>query len=57
MIRTLIALGAPPLAVYRAASLSAARAFGLRDRGLIAPGRRADIVAARRPRELAPSRR
>ena len=45
MIRTAIAMGAPPLAVYRAASLSAAEAFGLKDRGLIAPGRRADIVA------------
>ncbi|WP_081582691.1 adenine deaminase [Nitratireductor pacificus] len=44
MIRTAIALGAEPLAVYRAASLSAAEAFGLKDRGLIAPGRRADIV-------------
>lgn len=44
MIRTAIALGAPPLAVYRAASLSGAEAFGLRDRGLIAPGRRADIA-------------
>ncbi len=44
MIRTLIALGAPVLAVYRAASLSAAEAFGLKDRGLIAPGKRADIV-------------
>jgi len=45
MIRTLIAGGAPVLAAYRAASLSAAEAFGLKDRGLIAPGRRADIVA------------
>jgi adenine deaminase len=44
MIRTAIALGAPPLAVYRAASLSAAEAFGLKDRGLIAPGKRADLV-------------
>jgi adenine deaminase len=44
MIRTLIALGRPTLAVYRAASLTAASAFGLSDRGLIAPGRRADIV-------------
>jgi adenine deaminase len=44
MIRTLIRLGCPPLAVYRAASLSAATAFGLRDRGMIAPGKRADIV-------------
>ena len=44
MIRTAIALGTEPLAVYRAASLSAAEAFGLKDRGLIAPGKRADIV-------------
>ena len=44
MIRTLIALGCPAIAVYRAASLSAAEAFGLKDRGLIAPGKRADIA-------------
>jgi len=44
MIRTLIALGCSPLAVYRAASLSAAEAFGLKDRGMIAPGKRADLV-------------
>ncbi len=45
MIRTAIAGGAEPLAVYRIASLSAAEAFGLKDRGQIAPGKRADIVA------------
>jgi adenine deaminase len=45
MIRALIARGVSPLAAYRTASLSGAEAFGLRDRGLIAPGRRADIVA------------
>ena len=44
MIRTAIGMGCDPLAVYRAASLSAAEAFGLKDRGLIAPGKRADIV-------------
>ncbi|SEC24615.1 adenine deaminase [Rhodobacter sp. 24-YEA-8] len=44
LIRTAISLGCPPLAVYRAASLSAAEAFGLKDRGLIAPGKRADIA-------------
>ncbi|WP_417257446.1 adenine deaminase [Celeribacter sp.] len=44
MIRELIALGCPPLAVYRAASLSGAEAFGLKDRGMIAPSKRADIV-------------
>ncbi|UMA66340.1 adenine deaminase [Roseivivax marinus] len=47
MIRTLIAHGTPTLAAYRAASLSAAEAFGLKDRGLVAPGYRADIVALR----------
>ncbi|WP_323765325.1 adenine deaminase [Marinovum sp.] len=45
MIRRLIEKGVAPLAAYRAASLSAAEAFGLKDRGLIAPGLRADIVA------------
>lgn len=44
MIREMIRLGRSPLAVYRAASLSAAEAFGLKDRGQIAPGKRADIV-------------
>ena len=42
-IRKAIARAAP-LAAYRAASCGAARAFGLSDRGQIAPGRRADIV-------------
>ncbi|WP_294930329.1 adenine deaminase [uncultured Paracoccus sp.] len=45
MIRRLIELGTTPLAAYRAASISGAEAFGLKDRGLIAPGLRADIVA------------
>ncbi|QCK86663.1 adenine deaminase [Phreatobacter aquaticus] len=44
IIRTAIKLGVPPLAAYRSASLTAATTFGLRDRGMIAPGKRADIV-------------
>jgi adenine deaminase len=44
IIREAIRGGAPPLHVYRMATLSAARLFGLTDRGLVAPGYRADIV-------------
>lgn len=44
LIRTAIRLGARPLDAYRVASWSAALGFGLKDRGLVAPGYRADIV-------------
>ncbi|KAA0685484.1 adenine deaminase [Azospirillum brasilense] len=44
LIRSAIRLGAPLTHVYRAATWSAARGFGLFDRGLIAPGQRADLV-------------
>lgn len=44
LVRRAIALGAPAVAVYQAASWSAARGFGLRDRGLVAPGYLADIL-------------
>jgi len=43
-IRRLIARGRPLHHVYRAASHSAAQIFGLKDRGLVAPGYRADIA-------------
>lgn len=44
IIRTLIAKGCSPVSVYRAASLSAAEAFGLKEKGQIAPGKIADIA-------------
>src|SRR5215218_3253293 len=44
LIRAAIARGVRPLDAYRAATWSAARHFGLVDRGLVAPGQRADIV-------------
>ena len=43
-IRKAIAAGAPTMAVYRAATWGAAQAFGLGDRGKVAPGYRADLV-------------
>src|ERR1700742_2587750 len=44
LVRRAISLGAPVAAVYRTASWSAARGFGLADRGLVAPGFLADIL-------------
>lgn len=44
LVRRLIAKGRPLHHVYRAASHSAARIFGLKDRGHVAPGWRADIA-------------
>ncbi|HOT90719.1 MAG TPA: adenine deaminase [Anaerolineae bacterium] len=43
-LRLAIAAGLPPLTALRMATLNAAEAFGLKDRGAIAPGRRADLV-------------
>lgn len=44
LVRAAIRNGVPPAAAYRAASWSAARVYGLCDRGLVAPGWRADLV-------------
>ncbi len=44
MLRMLVAAGIPPVEAVRMATLNPAEYFGLRDRGGIAPGRRADLV-------------
>ncbi|NDV99945.1 adenine deaminase [Salipiger sp. PrR002] len=44
VIRLLISCGLPPLWAYRAATLNAASRIGRSDLGLVAPGRRADLV-------------
>ena len=44
MIRRMIGHGLPPAWAYRAATLNAATRIGRNDLGLIAPGKRADIV-------------
>ncbi len=44
VIRMLVDCGLPPLWAYRAATLNAATRIGRPDLGLVAPGRRADMV-------------
>jgi adenine deaminase len=46
LLRRLIGHGLPPVQALRAATLNAAMRLGRRDLGLIAPGRRADILVA-----------
>lgn len=44
MLRTVMASGVEPVEALRLATLNPAEYFGLRDRGAVAPGRRADLV-------------
>ncbi len=44
LVRLAIAEGLAPVQAIQLATLNAAEAFGLRDRGALAPGRRADLV-------------
>jgi adenine deaminase len=44
MLRTVMAAGVEPVEAVRLATLNPATHFGLRDRGAVAPGRRADLV-------------
>jgi adenine deaminase len=46
MLRRLVAAGIPPLEALRTATLNPSEYFGLRDRGAVSPGRRADLVIA-----------
>jgi adenine deaminase len=49
-----LACGMPPLVVLRALTLHPARRLGLDDRGVVAPGRRADLVVLRDLRSFTP---
>ncbi len=44
IINTALAAGQDPAAIFRSASFAAARAYGLYDRGVVAPGYRGDAV-------------
>ncbi len=54
MVRRAIAAGIDPIQAIRMATSNTADYFGLRDRGAIAPGRRADLIAFRDLQDLQP---
>ena len=47
LLRRCVAFGIPPMTALRMATLNAAEAYGLKDRGALFPGRLADIVIVR----------
>jgi adenine deaminase len=54
LVRMAIAGGVPPALAVRLATLNTAEQFGLADRGAVAPGRRADLLACRDLGDLRP---
>ena len=54
LVRMAIEGGVDPLVALRMATLNVAEYFGLRDRGAVAPGRRADLIACRDLADLRP---
>lgn len=53
LLRDAVACGADPASALCAATWNAAAAFGLTDRGAVAPGRRADLTVIRNMRDFA----